>query len=225
MITVFFIAFTVASYVFFRRLHMKYRSPLLNVVFLGAAAVIAVLLFCGVPYEDYKPGAAIMTYLLGPATVALAVPLYKNRHLIRQYRWAIMTGVGLATAASMATAMVIARLGGLTKVVVVSLAPKGATIPFAAPVAEMMGGDPALTAAFCVATATFGALCGLSALTRLGIRDPVARGLAMGTMFHGQGTAMALTEGEQQGAMAGMAMGLAGVFTALIAPLLIPLFV
>jgi predicted murein hydrolase (TIGR00659 family) len=223
LITVFAIALTLASYVFFRRLYLRYRSPLLNVVFLSITAIIAVLVLGGLSYEDYRQGGDIMSYPLGPATVALAVPLYKSRHLIVRYKWAILAGTGLASAASMAMAMVFARLGGMSEEVAVSLAPKGVTIPFAAPVAAMMGGNPALAAAFCVATATFGALFGLALLTRLGIKEPVARGLAMGTMFHGQGTAMALTEGERQGAMAGMAMGLAGVFTAILAPLLIPL--
>ncbi|MDR7867120.1 MAG: LrgB family protein [Sporomusaceae bacterium] len=225
LITVFGIALTLACYVFFRQLYLQYRNPLINVVVLSMTVIIAVLLLCGLTFEDYKQGEAIMTYLLGPATVALAVPLYKNRHLVRQYMWAILAGVGLGSIASMATALLIARLGGLPKEVIISLVPKSATIPFAAPIAQLLGGDPALATAFVVATGTFGALLGLPILTWLKIKNPVARGLAMGTVAHGQGTAMALTEGEQQGAMAGMAMGLAGVFTSLIAPILIPILI
>lgn len=223
--TVFVIALTLACYISSRQLYLKFRSPLLNVVILSMSAIIAVLLVCGLSFEDYKQGAAIMTYLLGPTTVALAVPLYKNRHLVMQYKWAILAGVGLGSISSIVTAVFIAKLGGMPKAVLVSLAPKSATIPFAAPIARMLGGDPALAVAFVVATGAFGSLFGLSILTWFRIKNPVARGLALGTVSHGLGIAMALTEGEQQGAMAGLAMGLAGVFTSIIAPILVPLLI
>lgn len=223
--TAFVIALTLACYVFFRQLYLKFRSPFFNVVILSMPVIIAVLLLCGLSFEDYKQGAAIMSYLLGPTTVALAVPLYKNRHLIWRYKWAILAGVGLGSIGSIATAVFIARFGGMPKAVLASLAPKSATIPFAAPIAHLLGGDPALAVAFVVATGAFGAFLGLPILTWLRIKNPVARGLALGTVSHGMGIAMALTEGEQQGAMAGLAMGLAGVFTSLIAPILVPILI
>lgn len=225
LVTVLSIALTLACYIFFRRLYLKYRSPLVNVVVMGMGVIITVLLLCGLSFEDYKPAANIMTYLLGPATVALSVPLYRNRQLIGQYKWAILAGVGLGSIASMSIAVFIAELGGMPREVLVSLAPKSATIPFAAGAARALGGDPALASAFVAATGTFGSLLGLQLLTWFKIKAPLARGLALGTISHGQGTAMALTEGELAGAMAGMAMGLAGVFTSIVAPLLVPLLI
>ena len=119
----------------------------------------------------------------------------------------------------------IGKLGGLTPEIIASLAPKSATIPIAVESARIEGGNPALAVAFVVATGTFGSVLGLELLNRFRISNPVARGLAMGTVSHGQGTAMAFTEGEQQGAMAGVAMALAGVLTALVVPVVLTMMV
>jgi putative effector of murein hydrolase len=182
------------------------------------------LSFFGIPYESYVPGRDVMTFLLGPATVALAVPVYRNRHLLQEYTWAILSAVSFGSLVSMVTAILITQLGGLPPQVVVSIASKSVTIPFAIGISQIYGGDPSLAAAFVVATGTFGSIMGLVILTWFKIYNPVARGLAMGTVSHGQGVAMALTEGEQQGAMAGVAMALAGVVTSILAPIILPLF-
>lgn len=224
-IIVFTIIITISAYLSCRYLYFKFHNPLFNVVLLSTFLIIAVLKFCKMPYEAYVPGQNIMTFLLGPATVALAVPLYRNKHLLKQYGVAIITSVTAGTVASMTIALFITRLGGLPREVVISIIPKSSTIPFAVEVARIAGGEPALAAAFVVATGTFGSITGLTLLNWFKITNPVARGLAMGTVCHGQGTAMALIEGEKQGSMAGVAMALAGVFTSAAAPLLISLFV
>ncbi len=224
-LTAFFVFMTVAAYLLSRYLYFRYSNPLINIVLLSAAAIIAVLVLTNMPYQAYAPAKDIMTFLLGPATVALAVPLYRNRHLLRQYGTAICLGVGVGTLVSMATVLVITRAGGLAREIIVSIIPKSSTIPFAVDVAQLAGGNSALAVAFVVATGTFGSVIGLSLLSWCKIHDPVARGLAMGTVSHGQGTAMALLEGEQQGSMAGVAMALAGVFTSVLAPVLIAWFV
>jgi len=223
LIVLFTIALTVAAYILSRSLFIRYGNPLLNVVFLSAVLIIATLLACHIPYESYIPGHQIMTELLGPATVALGVPLYKNKHLLKEYSLSILFGICLGSLVSMVSAMLIAQFGGLAREIVISIAPKSVTIPFAVEVAKIAGGDSALAAAFVVATGTFGAVLGPGLLTLFKITDPVARGLALGTTSHGQGTGMAMLEGEQQGSMAGVAMALAGVFTSFVAPFLIPL--
>lgn len=221
MITGFTIVVSIGAYMLSRWLYLRFNHPLINVVLLSTILIISILTLCEIPYEAYIPGKEIMTFLLGPATVALAVPLYRQRALLKQYGTAILWGVGLGTFISMGTAILIAYFGGLSKVVIISIAPKSATIPFAVEVARMAGGDPALAAAFVVATGTFGSVLGLSILNWFGITHPIARGLAMGTVAHGQGTAMALMEGERPGAMAGVAMALAGIFTSVLAPVFI----
>jgi len=219
LVVAFTIAVTVTAYVLFRRLYARYTHPLLNVVVLSAAAVIVVLLACGIPFEDYAPGVDIMTFPLGPATVGLAVPLYRNRRLLRRHALAIVVSVAVGSLLAMVLAGYLARLGGLPRDVVMSMLPKGVSIPFAVEIARLYGGIAPLAIAFVVATGTLGGLVGGPLLTRLGIKDPVARGLSLGTAAHAQGTALALMEGEEQGSMAGLAMILAGIFTAAFAPL------
>ncbi len=218
-ITLFAIGLTLAAYIGVRRLYLRYRHPLLNVVALGAGIIIATLVALRIPYSDYVPAKNIMTALLGPATVGLAVPLYRYRSLLLRSAPAILGSVALGALAAMLTAGTIAKLGGLPQDVVVSILPKGVSIPFAVEIAQIYTGIPALTAAFVVATGTLGSLLGGWLLSLARVRDPMARGLALGTVSHGQGTATALMEGEQQGAMAGLAMILAGIFTAGFAPL------
>ncbi|SCM79041.1 putative effector of murein hydrolase [uncultured Sporomusa sp.] len=225
MLSAGFIILTVGIYLICRYLYFRYNHPLINIVLLSAAVIIAILVVGKQDYAAYTPAKDVMTFLLGPATVALAVPLYRNRHLLKQYGIAIFTGVGLGTLVSMASVLFITQIGGLSREIIVSIIPKSSTVPFAVEVAALAGGNPALAVAFVVATGTFGSVIGLSLLSRFKIYNPVARGLAMGTVSHGQGTAMALLEGEQPGAMAGVAMALAGIFTSVLAPVLIALFV
>lgn len=221
MLTAFCIVITVAFYLLFRKLYIRYNHPLLNVVALSAGAVIAVLLACGLSYEQYTPAKDIMTFLIGPATVGLAVPLYRYRKLLRQAAPAIIGSVAAGAFIAMFSAGLIAAVGGLPEDVVMSILPKGVSIPFAVEVAEMYNGIPALAAAFVVATGTLGSLLGIWTLNIFRIQDPVSRGLALGTVSHAQGTAAALQEGELPGAMGGLAMILAGILTAAFSPLVV----
>lgn len=223
LITPFFVAATVLAYVGMRKLYLRYTHPLLNVVVLSSTLVALMLMGLDVPYADYVPARDAMTFLLGPATVGLAVPLYRNRRLLRTYAVPIVASVALGSLTAMLCAGAIARFGGLPREVVMSILPKGVSIPFAVEIARIYDGVPPLAAAFVVATGTLGALIGSPFLTRLRIKDPVARGLSLGTVSHAQGTATALLEGEEQGSMAGLAMILAGVFTAIFAPLAVML--
>ena len=223
LMILFTVLLTIGAYWLTKALYLRYRHPLLNIVLLGAGLVIATLLALRIPYQAYLPGRQLMTALLGPATVGLAVPLYRQRNLVRRHAPAIAAGVGLGSLASMLVAGLIALAAGLPREVVLSLLPKSVTIPFAVEIARIHGGSPGLASAFVVATGTLGSVFGGTLLTWAGIRDPVARGLAMGTGAHGQGTAMAFMEGEQQGSMAGLAMTLAGLTTATLAPLMVRL--
>ena len=219
--TFFCIAITLVAYTAIRYLYIKYQHPLLNIVALSAALVIAVLVLCGIPYESYAPAKNIMTFLVGPATVGLALPLYRYRLLLRRYALAIVSSVGLGSFLAMFSASLIAKIGGLPEDVVMSILAKGVSIPFAVEIAHMYNGIPALSAAFVVATGTLGSLLGAWVLTVYRITNPLARGLALGTVSHAQGTASAMMEGQQQGAMAGLAMILAGIFTAGFSPLVV----
>ena len=217
--TVFFILFTLAVYNTSRWLFVKCNShPALNIVGLSAAIVIIALMLCDIPYKDYALAKDIMCILLGPSTVALALPLYRFRVILRKKAWPIINSVVVGSLVTMFSATLICKWGGLPNEVVMSMLPKGVSIPFALEITRMQGGIPSLATAFIVATGTLGSLIGGWMLTRMNMLTPIARGLAYGTVSHAQGTAAALLEGEQQGAMAGLAMILAGILTATISP-------
>lgn len=218
----FTIVITITAYGISRQIFLKTKNAVLNPVLLSTTAVIAILLALGITFEQYKPGKEIMTFLLGPATVALALPLYRNRRVLRETLGAIVLGVASGSFLTILAAVLLAKLGNLETTIVTSIAPKSVTAPIAIEIARITGGDAALTAAFVVATGTLGSVIGPGVLTLCKIYNPVARGLAMGTTSHGQGTAVILQEGETQGAMSGVAMALAAIFTSFIAPFLIP---
>ncbi|GBG56805.1 membrane protein [Sporomusaceae bacterium FL31] len=225
MVVLMTILLTLGAYCLSRYLFLRYNNPLFNMVLLGTAIVIAGLMAFQIPYATYAPAKEIMTFLLGPATVALAIPLYKNRTLIRKYGFVIFGSVAIGSLVSMASAMLIAKFGGLSQAVIISSAPKSVTAPIAVEIAQITGGDPSLAAAFVVATGTFGSALGPTLLTWFKVSNPRARGLALGTVAHAQGIAMALMESEDRGAMASLAMAIAAIFTSLIAPLLVRFFI
>jgi len=173
-----------------------------------------------ISFADYQPAKNIMTFLLGPATVALAIPLYKNRQTF--FRNLVPAGVGLLAGSlgTMIAAALIARAFKFTPELVSSIAIKSATVPIAVEIAKIVQGNPTLTAVLVVIT---GASFGPWLMDRLAITDPISRGLALGTISHGQGTAQAATESELSGAIAGVAMGLGAVCTSLAAPWIVPL--
>ena len=216
------IALTVVIYALTRRAFLRYGYALLSPVFLSTVVVIAVLASSGIPFAEYRPAANIMTALLGPAVVALALPLYRQRASLAQRLPSVVAAVVTGTLVSLVIVVAVARLARMTPVIVVSLAPKSVTAPVAVDIARIVGGDPALTSAFVIATGLLGSVLGPWFLSRIGVDDPVARGLAVGTIAHGQGTAMMLQEGEMQGVMSSIAMALTAVFTSAIAPFAIP---
>ncbi len=218
----FAIALTVGVYALSRRAFLAYGSALLSPVFLSTLVIIATLGFFRIPFARYKPAEEIMTVLLGPAVVALALPLYRQRHTLVQMLPSVLAGVISGSLVSLGAVVAVARLVGLERVIMVSLAPKSVTAPVAVEISRIVGGDQALTAAFVIATGVLGSMLGPWFLSKIHIHDPVARGLAVGTTSHGQGTAMMLQEGETQGALSGVAMALAAVFVSLTAPYLIP---
>lgn len=199
-------------------------NPLLNPVLL--AVVIVVLVLAGTPFEyaDYFEGAQFVHFLLGPATVALAVPLYRQFDKVRQSAVALLTSLLLGSLTASLSAVLIAYFLDASRQALVSLAPKSVTAAVAMGISEKLGGLPSLTAVMVIITGIVGAMFGPPLLNLLGIRDWAARGLAMGTASHGIGTARALQANEVAGAFAGLAMGLNALATALLLPLLWQLF-
>ena len=194
------------------------RHPLANPVLMATGALILVLLATNTDYAAYFAGAQFVHFLLGPATVALAVPLYRNRARVR----ASLLPIGLALIAgsftAIVSAMACAAALGAPWPVILSLAPKSTTAPIAMSLAETIGGIPTLTAVLVVATGICGAVLVTPLMNRLGLKDYAARGFAVGLASHGIGTARAFQVDSLAGAFAGVAMGLNGALTALILP-------
>jgi putative effector of murein hydrolase len=211
----------VGAYLLSRVAAQRYRSPLTTPVFFSTPIVIAALMLSRVRLEEYAPAKDILTSLLGPATVALAVPMYKNRQALVKNLFSCTIGLALGSLATMTIALLIGRLFGLSRTLAASMSIKSITAPIAIELAALVHTDPALTAAFVVATGMTGAMLGSVWLDVLGVKAPLARGLALGTIAHGQGTAQAIAEGELQGAVASIALGLAAGFTSLVAPALL----
>lgn len=219
---IFTISLTVSIYLISRKVFLKTKNAALNPVLLSTTVIIIILHYSQITFDQYKPGKDIMTFLLGPATVALAVPLYLNRHLLLRSVVPILVGIACGALSTLTTAVLLAKLSGLDSVIVASIAPKSVTAPIAIEIALITGGDPAIAVAFVVFTGTFGSMIGASFLSLCKITNPISRGLALGVTAHGQGTAVILQEGQIQGAMAGVAMALAAIFISFIAPFYIP---
>lgn len=222
LLTIFTIVLTIVLYIISLNVCRKLRNALLTPLLLSTIVIITILNVAGITFEQYKPGKSFMTFLLGPATVSLALPLYLNRHILRASLIPILVGIASGAVATLTTAVVMARLAGLDPLLVASMAPKSITAPIAIEISRIIGGDPAISVAFVVFTGTLGSMIGASFMTFCKITNPVARGLAMGVTAHGQGTATILQEGQTQGAMAGVAMALAAIFISFIAPFYIP---
>ena len=195
-------------------------NPMFNPVLIAVVLVVSALLYTGTSYQTYFQGAQFVHFLLGPATVALAVPLYRQVERVRRSAFAVFTSLiaGSLTASASAIAIVWA-LGG-SRDSIISIAPKSVTAPVAMGIAEQLGGLPSLTAALVILTGITGAMLGPPLMNRLGISDWAARGFAMGVASHGIGTARALQVNEVAGAFAGLAMGLNALATSILVPAL-----
>ena len=196
------------------------RHPIANPVLVAVALLATGLLLSGIDYRAYFAGAQFVHFLLGPATVALALPLYRQWRVVRQSFVAVIlsiVGGGLFSAVS---GVALAMLLGAGRDVTASLAPKSVTTPVAMGVAERLGGLPSLTAAVVICSGIVGASLGPMVLTFCGVTDWRARGMAIGTVAHGIGTARALSVNPTAGAFSGLAMGLNALATALLLPLL-----
>ncbi|WP_447753497.1 LrgB family protein [Pseudomonas nicosulfuronedens] len=219
----FCVGVTLGAYQLALAAYERTRWVFLQPVLVSMLIVIAVLLACGIDYSEYSNSAKVLTILLGPSTVALAVPLFLNLKRIRQLFWPTL--ITLLVAGLFATALGIGLgwLFGVDHELLMSLAPKSVTSPIAMLVANQIGGVAALAAVFVLITGVLGAILGPELLRRFGVHHPAAQGMALGMTAHAVGTSRALQEGEECGAFAALAMSLMGVATAVLLPLAVAL--
>ncbi|MCZ8513122.1 LrgB family protein [Paenibacillus filicis] len=192
------------------------RFPWLHPLLVCSVLVIAVLLLCDIPYEAYQKGGDMIVFFLGPATVALGVPLYKNARRIGGSFVPILSGitVGSVSALLLAAGLVWA-LGG-SKELMISMMPKSVTSPVALEISRQAGGIPELTAVLTVITGLIGSMLGPGLLRLAGVRDDISLGTAIGTASHGIGTARIIRDSELAGSVSGFAMGAAAIITSFL---------
>ena len=201
------------------------RNPIVNPVLIAVALVAVLLKISGTDYQTYFNGAQFVHFLLGPATVALGVPLYRNLEMVGRNLLPMLAALVVGAAVAIVSAVGVAKALGAPKTVLISLAPKSVTAGVAMAVSESLGGLPPLTAALVIATGIFGAIVVTPMMNALRIRDYAARGFAAGLASHGIGTARAFSVDPVAGVFAGIAMGLNAVATPVLAPLILPWFV
>ncbi|MDD2458067.1 MAG: LrgB family protein [Eubacteriales bacterium] len=201
-------------------LNRKTQLSLLNPLLIAVALVILLIQLTPLTLEDYNRGGQIISFLLAPATVALAIPLYKSIRLLKESPGPILAGVVAGSLLSLLSIIFLSKLFHLSQELLLSMMPKSVTTPIGIALSEQLGGLPQVTVAAIVVTGIFGAVLAQPLFRILKITDPVAQGIAIGTASHVLGTAKALEIGETEGAMSGLSISLAGLATVLMAPIL-----
>lgn len=221
----FFLALTLAAYLLGDRVAAATnRHPAANPVLIAIILVGAVLVATKTPHQRYFEGARFIHVLLGPATVALALPIWRNRALIRRQWRAISLALIIGAATGIGATLALGKLLGLSAATLASLAPKSVTAAIAMGISEQVGGTPPLTAVLVITTGILGAVMVSPLMNLIGEKDYAARGFAVGIAAHGIGTARALQVNETAGAHAALGMATNGLVTAILVPLLIALF-
>ena len=211
------IALTVVAYWIGVKIQKKTGLVICNSMIITVALLIAVLLVFHIPYENYYQGGSLINMFLGPATACMAVTVYAKMDLLKKNWLPVLAGCLAGTLTAIGSILLMSRLFGLDKAITVSLLPKSVTTPIATAVSEGHGGIVPITVAAVIVTGILGNLVSPLLIKILRVKDPMAAGLGIGTCSHALGTAKALELGETEGAMSGLAIGISGIFTALLA--------
>jgi predicted murein hydrolase (TIGR00659 family) len=197
------------------------RSPLANPVLISVTLIISVLLVTRTSYQTYFGSAQIVHFLIGPATVAMAIPLYAQTERLKRMIFPLTIALLVGSATAIVSAVAIGWLFGASTETLLSLAPKSTTMPIAMGVTEKIGGVPSLTSLTVTLTGVSGAIMARGLLNLIRIDDPAVRGFAVGITAHAIGTGYALQVSEIAGAFAALGMGLNGLATTLLLPLML----
>ncbi len=212
---------TLVVYVLVNRLYRRFHIFLFNPLLLATVILIYILRYAGVDYETYSKGGNMITFLLGPATVALGVPLYKQVPAIKANLKSIITGVVTGSVTAIVSTVILARILGASRETLLSIAAKSTTMPIALGITEILGGNDKLIVLSVAVTGIFGGVIGAEVMRLAGVRSRIAVGIGIGTASHAGGTSRAVQLGETEGSMSGAAIVLTGLVTSLIAPYLV----
>ncbi|QMV00546.1 LrgB family protein [Devosia sp. D6-9] len=197
------------------------RAPIVNPVLIAILIVSAILAATNTPYAVYFEGAQFVHFLLGAATVSIAIPLVRNRSVVRANLLPLLAALIVGSMVAIISVIVLGRIFDLPHDVLVAMAPKSVTAPVAMGIAEKLGGEPSLTAVLVILTGVLGAVVVTPLMNAFHIRDYAARGFAVGLASHGIGTARAFVVDPLAGTFAGIAMGLNAILTSILTPILV----
>ncbi len=206
----------IAATILYKKTHLSVLHPLLTSIFV----IIVILEFLDVEYASFQQGSHLIHFMLGPSVVALGYVLFEQMKYLKGNVVSILTSVFVGAIVGIISVIVIGKLMGADQSLIATLQPKSVTTPIAMGISEKNGGIPSLTAVIVVAVGIFGSIVGPAVMKVLGIESRIAKGLALGASSHGVGTAAAIQLGAVEGALSGLAIGLMGIMTAILVPVI-----
>lgn len=221
LMTILTILGTIGAYLIGKWIYARTKSPLLLPIFSAGVIIIAVLLLFNITYETYMTGGKWIEYLLGPAVVALAYPLYQNRQIVKKLAFPMVSGTLIGAIVGLSSGIYLARILGVKDIVIYSLAPKSVTTPVAMEIAEGLGGKAQVAAIFVVIAGIGGVMLSPYVFRLFKINTAIGRGIGLGSASHAIGTAKALEHSEIDASISTVAMILSAIFVAILTPLLI----
>ncbi len=212
---------TIFTLMVYQKLFQNAKSPLLSPFLFSMITLIILFTVAKIPYTHYEKGASILSFFMGPAIVALAIPMYKQFDKLKANALPILLGVTAGVLVSLLSGILLSLLMGLTRELAISMAPKGATSAISLSLSKTLGGDPALTVTFVNISGIFIYVFGVQLLRLFGIKEALPLGIGLGTAAHAIGTKRSMEFSPEAGAYASLGIGLAGVMTSLLMPLVL----
>ena len=206
----------IAATLLYKKTHLSLLHPLLTSIFV----IIVILEMLDIKYESFQQGSHLIHFMLGPSVVALGYVLFEQMKYLKGNVVSILTSVFVGAIVGIISVIVIGKLMGADQSLIATLQPKSVTTPIAMGISEKNGGIPSLTAVIVVAVGIFGSIVGPAVMKVLGIESRIAKGLALGASSHGVGTSVAIQIGAVEGALSGLAIGLMGIMTAILVPVI-----
>lgn len=215
---IFFLLLTIGIYETMKKLYVKFYTPFMLPIVTGTTMIICTLLIFDIPYDFYMLGGQWIVDLLGPAVVALAYPLYKQREILKKYGIPITAGVIVGTVVGIVSGIELSKLLKIETLTMFSLVPKSVTSPVAMDIAKVIGASPTLAAVFVMVAGIIGAVLGPYLIKWCKIQHFLGKGIGFGVASHGIGTARALEFGEEEGAISSIAMTISAVVASFVTP-------
>jgi predicted murein hydrolase (TIGR00659 family) len=214
------VALTLTAFLLGQKIQKKLKSPILNPILVSVVIVLIFLALTGMPVSDYKAGMSSLSWLLTPATICLAVPMYEQFQILKKNLPMILAGVAAGAVSCLIMVILFGALVGFDPVLTVSLLPKSITTAIGVVLSEMLGGMPGVTTAAIIFTGIFASIMGPAFCRIFRLTDPVAQGVAFGTAGHVIGTSKANELDPLTGAVSSLSLVVAGLITAVVLPLL-----